>query len=83
MNAHARVREGEAERKRVVACGRVVAVLVLDKGGETLGAEIKELLAVVLLLLFTELVLGLGDFELAVALEGHGADSEVGAAWRG
>ncbi len=76
------VGEGESEREFLfeddVAVG--VAKVVLDEGGDAVCAEVKELLTLGLLLLLGETELGLGDLELAGALEDDVADAEVGAA---
>jgi len=81
----ARVREGEAERdlrRQLLAVGRLglLLVVVADERGQALGAEVKQALAVGLLLLVRELVLGLRDREFALALEVDQADAQVGAA---
>jgi hypothetical protein len=84
----ARVREREAEREVVGVL--VAAEVVADERVEALGAEVEagvrnddgtgsQLLAVLLLLLLGEAVLGLRDLKLALALEGDEADAEVGA----
>ena len=44
---------------------------------QTFTAEIEELLAFVLLLLLREAVFGLGNLELALALEGDETDAQV------
>ncbi len=55
----------------------VVGEVGLDKGLETFSAEIKQFLALVLLLLLSEPVFGLGHFEFAFALKGDKTDSQV------
>ena len=54
--------------------------MVANERGQALGAEVKQALAVGLLLLVRELVLGLRDREFALALEVDQADAQVGAA---
>ena len=80
-----RTREGETERdlrRQLLAVGhfRLVLVVIADERRETLGAEVEQALAVGLLLLLRELVLGLRDREFALALEVDQADAQVGAA---
>lgn len=53
----------------------------VDEGLQTLCAEVKEDLAVFLLLLLSKSVFRLGDLEFAVALKRHQAYSEVGSAY--
>ncbi len=75
------VAEGEAEGKLLFEDDVAVLVtkVVLDEGGETVGAEVKELLTFGLLLLLGETELGLGDLELSFTLEHDVADTQVGA----
>lgn len=55
------------------------AEVAFDERLETLGAEVKQFLPVVLLLLLRQTVFRLGKFELSIPLDSHKANTKVGA----
>jgi hypothetical protein len=71
----------KSKRKLLIRLDDTVGSAGVDKGFEALCAKVKELLAIFVLLLLSEAVLGLRHLKLAVSLDVDETDAEIGTTY--